>query len=57
MVILYNRNIFKDVKLPIIKKYKKNKPSNVKISRRTNTQRITLENKKFLKSLGLKVLV
>lgn len=60
MVILYNR---KNVKLCKIfqktsgKKYKKNKHIKVKFSRNTNPQQITSANKKFLKTLGLKVLV
>lgn len=53
MVIIYNRSIPKN----IIKNYKKNKHHNPKISRKTIIQRITPKNKKFLKSLGLKVLV
>lgn len=50
MVILYNRYIAP-------KNYKKNKHRKTKISKKANTQRITSENKIFLKSLGLKVLV
>lgn len=58
MVILYNKEVINHPsKKSIIKKYKKNKHSKTKISRKLVTQQITTENKTFLKSLGLKLLV
>lgn len=62
MVVLYNRNIVNyntsdSVKNSNIKRYKKRKHFNHKFSRTQSSQRITPENKIFLKSLGLKVLV
>ena len=57
MVVLYN-NQYNILSAKINqKKYKNNKQSKRKISRTINIKRITLENKNFLKSLDLKVLV
>lgn len=60
MVILYNRNGLKNItplKKINVKKYKKSKHFKSKFSKKSSSQRITLNNKNFLKSLGLKVLV
>lgn len=56
MAIYYNREVLNLPKTSI-KYYNKVKHRKQKISRKVSTQRITAENKRFLKSLGLKLLV